>query len=167
MLLNPKTKNLDFRQPYVWLATWFGSGLISRAPGTCGSLTAIPVALLICYYLSVEIFMAAIIAVILIGYWAAAKFEKNIGEADSQMIVIDEVAGQWITLLPAIMLAGLNPVWIGFSFVLFRLFDILKPWPVSWADKKLKGALGVMADDIIAGIMAAAIICFAAGYYYA
>ena len=164
MFLNKNVKDLNFKQPYVWLATWFGAGLIGKAPGTWGSLAAIPFAWLICAYLPIEAFIVAIIVVTLLGYWAAEKFVKNIGDHDNQMIVIDEVAGQWIALLPVIIIVGLNPFWITLSFALFRLFDIIKPWPVSWADKKLKGALGVMADDIIAGIMAA-IIGFAGVYH--
>ena len=70
---------------------------------------------------------------------------------DSKMIVIDEVAGQWIALLPA----ALNPALILIAFILFRFFDILKPWPISFIDKKVPGALGVMGDDIIAGLFAA------------
>jgi phosphatidylglycerophosphatase A len=80
------------------------------------------------------------------------------------MIVIDEVAGQWLTLIPAIGLFGFHPLPVLLAFVLFRLFDILKPWPVSYLDKKIEGGLGVMLDDIAAGIYAG--LCLT-GLYYA
>jgi len=76
------------------------------------------------------------------------------GEHDSGAIVIDEVAGMWITLLPI----AYSPIHILLAFALFRFFDIVKPWPISWCDKKLPGALGVMADDVVAGIFSALIL---------
>ncbi len=94
--------------------------------------------------------MAGIVIVTILGFWAAKKFDEEQNSHDSKMIVIDEVAGQWIALIPA----GLDPVSIVLSFSLFRLFDILKPWPVSHFDKNVKGAAGVMGDDIVAGLLA-------------
>ena len=166
MLLNKEAKNLDLKKPHVLLATWFGTGLIAKAPGTWGSLAAIPFALLICLTLSLKAFVAAIVILTILGYWSAARFEKETESHDNKMIVIDEVAGQWIALLPVFYMGEFGFLWIAFAFIMFRAFDIIKPWPVSWADKKLGGALGVMADDIIAGIMAAT-ICLAGAYHYA
>jgi phosphatidylglycerophosphatase A len=145
---------VNFKDPAIWLATWFGCGLMRPAPGTWGTLGALPVGILI-YALTGWIGLTiATIAITIVGYWAAGKFEEQSGEHDNGAIVIDEVAGVWIALIPA----ALSIPYVITAFLLFRFFDILKPWPISWADKKLPGALGVMADDIIAGIFAALII---------
>jgi phosphatidylglycerophosphatase A len=93
----------------------------------------------------------SVMAVSLVGLWAADRFDRDLDMHDSKMIVIDEVAGQWIAMIPAY---GSLPLYL-LSFVLFRFFDILKPWPVSYFDKHVEGAAGVMGDDIVAGIMAA------------
>ncbi len=152
--------NVNFKDPAIWLATWFGCGLMRPAPGTWGTLGGLPIGVLI-YALGGWIALSiAVVVVSVVGYWAAARFEEQTGEHDNGAIVIDEVAGVWIALIPA----GLSIPYVIAAFLLFRFFDILKPWPISWADKKLPGALGVMTDDIIAGIFAALII---AGASYA
>lgn len=149
--LNPDYKKLDLKQPYVWLATWFGCGFVNKAPGTCGSLGALPFGILIAFYAgSPGLLMASLLALV-VGLWAARKFDTVTGGHDSRMIVIDEAAGLWITMIPA----GLDPLLLFFSFLLFRFFDIVKPWPVSFFDKKVKGAAGVMGDDLVAGLYAA------------
>ncbi len=145
---------VNFKDPAIWLATWFGCGLMKPAPGTWGTLGGLPFGILIYAAGGWIALLAAVIVLSLIGYWAAEKFEEQSGEHDNGAIVIDEVAGIWIALIPA----ALSIPYVIAAFLLFRFFDILKPWPISWADKKLPGALGVMADDIIAGIFAALII---------
>jgi len=145
---------VNFKDPAIWLATWFGCGLMKPAPGTWGTLGGLPVGILIAAIGGWPALLVAIITVSAAGYWAAGKFEEQSGEHDNGAIVIDEVAGVWIALIPA----GLSIPHVIAAFLLFRFFDILKPWPISWADKKLPGAFGVMADDIIAGIFAALII---------
>ena len=152
--------NVNFKDPAIWLATWFGCGLMRPAPGTWGTLGGLPIGVLIYAFGGWMALCLAVVIVSALGYWAAGRFEKQTGEHDSGAIVIDEVAGVWIALIPA----GLSIPYVIAAFVLFRFFDILKPWPISWADKKLPGALGVMTDDIIAGIFAALII---AGASYA
>jgi phosphatidylglycerophosphatase A len=132
------------------LATWFGLGFLKPSPGTFGSLGALPFGIAIYYYGGLYALIAAIFLITLIGLWAADQFDKNMGTHDNGMIVIDEVAGQWIALLAA----GLNPFFIFLSFILFRFFDITKIWPSNRLEK-LPGAWGVMADDIMAGIYAA------------
>jgi phosphatidylglycerophosphatase A len=149
-------KNL--KAPYAWLATWFGAGLINPAPGTWGSVAAIPFGLLIFQYSGVEGLAIATILVTIIGYWAAKRFQEETGIHDCKAVVIDEVAGQWLALLPALHVFGLNLIWIVIAFALFRLFDITKPWPASYFDKKVDNAFGVMADDIVAGAFAAIVI---------
>ncbi len=88
--------------------------------------------------------------VILAGVWAAGVYIRLSGAPDPRPVVVDEVAGQWLALLPA----ALDPLHFAIGFLLFRLFDIAKLWPVSWADRSLHGGLGVMLDDILAGAYA-------------
>ena len=150
-------KGADIKSPAVILSTWFGSGLLSPAPGTWGSLAALPFAYALSFT-SPEIFIASIILISLIGYWAADKFETATEIHDSKAVVIDEVAGQWLALLPIVLLSEFSLMLMGLGFLLFRLFDILKPWPISYCDKHIKGALGVMLDDILAGLAAAILL---------
>lgn len=134
--------------PALLLATWFGSGLLPRIPGTWGSLAALPFAWVIQSLGGPLALGLAIIAVFLIGWWASEVYVRRAGLDDPGAVVIDEVAGQWLVLL-------LVPpsLWMYFiGFLLFRVFDILKPWPVSWADRYVKGGLGVMLDDILAAL---------------
>lgn len=153
-------EQLDKSKPYVWLASWFGSGFLSPAPGTWGSLAAIPFGIVI-FALGGKIALAtAAVIVTIIGLWAAHHFDKDMDGHDSKMIVIDEVAGQWIAMIPA----ALNPLMIILSFILFRFFDILKPFPISFIDKRVQGALGVMLDDILAGYVAALCVMIAGVY---
>ena len=153
-------ENLDKKQPHVWIASWFGFGFLKPAPGTWGSLGALPFGITI-YFLGgqIALLVAAFLAFV-IGLWAAARFDDDMDGHDSKMIVIDEVAGQWIAMVPA----ALNPLLIIFSFIMFRFFDILKPWPVSFFDRKVSGALGVMGDDVIAGLFAAALVIALGAY---
>lgn len=139
----------DLKKPHVLIATWFGMGLIEPAPGTWGSFGALPFGLLI-YGVMGPLGLAAAAALItIIGYESAKIFSERTGTEDSPQIVVDEVAGQWIALIGA----GLNPVLIGLAFIFFRFFDITKLWPASRLEK-IPGALGVMADDIAAGLYA-------------
>lgn len=137
------------------LATWFGAGLLPKAPGTWGSLAALPFAWVILRYGGMWWLLAAIILVFLVGWWASQIYVGRSGEADPGAVVIDEVAGQWLTLLPAA--PGVWWHW-ALGFALFRFFDIVKPWPVGWADRRLKGGFGVMVDDVIAGIYAGVLL---------
>jgi len=138
----------------ILLATWFGAGYAPAAPGTFGSLFALPVGWALANEGGVFALALATAGVSAIGVWAADAFMAQAGEHDPGPVVIDEVAGQWLAMLP--MAAMLTWQAVAISFVLFRLFDIWKPWPISWADKNIDGGLGVMVDDIMAGIAAAA-----------
>jgi phosphatidylglycerophosphatase A len=134
--------------PARLVATLGGAGLIRPAPGTWGSAVVLPLALLgpvAC------LLLAALVA--LAGFWAARQVLRDDSE-DPGWFVADEGAGMLLVLaaLPAATLTG-----AALAFVLFRLFDIAKPWPVSWADAQ-PGATGIMLDDLVAGAMAAAII---------
>ena len=138
--------------PGILLATWFGAGYLPKAPGTWGSLAALPFAWVIVGFLGWMGLAVACVLVFAVGLWSAAVYMGQSGAHDPGPVVIDEVAGQWLTLLvvpPDLALYGVG-------FVLFRLADIFKPWPASWADREVPGALGVMLDDVIAGVYAAA-----------
>ena len=154
MLNKELIKQIDLKHPATWLATWFGFGLMKKAPGTWGTLGAMPFGIALLYLYNWQILLIATVFIFIIGLWAARHFDKMSGTHDCGAIVIDEVAGVWIALLPAL----LSPIHFILAFGLFRFFDILKPWPVGWADKKLPGEWGVMLDDILAGIYAALIL---------
>ena len=145
--------------PAMIAATWFGCGLAPKAPGTVGSLGALPVAWIILSYWGWGWLAAAAVAAAVLGILATAAVLKRSAVKDPSFVVIDEVVGQWIALLPA----GHDPVLFIAGFLAFRLFDIWKPWPVSWADRDVPGALGVMLDDLIAGVYAAAVV-YGIGY---
>lgn len=137
----------------TFLATWGYSGLIRPAPGTWGTLAGLPFAWALVHWCSTEVIALAVVATLVIGYWATARHMAATSNPDDPSeVVIDEVAGLWVACmaLPEATVGGL----IG-AFVLFRFFDIWKRGPVGWADRRLKGAFGVMADDIIAGGLAA------------
>lgn len=151
---------LDRGKAYVWLASWFGCGFINPAPGTWGSLGALPFGLCIVAFMGVNGLFVAILLVTVTGLWAADRFDQSMDGHDSKMIVIDEVAGQWIALIPA----GLNPLLVLTAFVAFRFFDILKPWPIGHIDKKVKGAAGVMGDDLVAGVFASICVFLLSSY---
>ncbi len=150
--------NLKPFSPSTLLATWFGCGFLKPAPGTWGSFGALPFAIILFKFLGMDGFILSIIAITVIGLWAAYEFEKSTGIHDSKMVVIDEVAGQWIALVPVFALTSAGFLWVAAAFALFRFFDILKPGPIAYCDENFKGAFGVMFDDILAGIAAALIL---------
>lgn len=136
------------------ISTWFYTGLAPKAPGTFGSLMTLPFVYLADYWGGSMAILIFATASFVIGIWAADIYAKATQLKDPGFIVIDEVAGQSLTL----WCAGLNPWLYLIGFGLFRLFDISKPWPVSWADSKVKGGLGIMLDDVFAGIMGGAVL---------
>ena len=147
-------EKLDFKDPAIWAATWFGTGFMQPAPGTWGSIAALPFGVLIMVVGGPITLFIATVLVTALGYWASDKVEKMTGAHDLSFIVIDEAAGLWLTLL----ICNMTPLSILCALLLFRVFDMLKPWPISLIDKKTPGALGVMLDDLAAGIAAAAIL---------
>ena len=133
-----------------WLATWFGCGLSPRAPGTVGSLGAVPLHLLLALA-PPAVHAAAAVAIAALGVWAAQQYALGCGQRDPQRVVIDEVAGTVI----AMGLVRHAPLYVQCAaLVAFRLFDIFKPWPISYVDRNVAGGFGIMADDILAGIIA-------------
>lgn len=134
--------------PVSLLATWFSSGLLPKAPGTWGSLAALPPAAVILWLFGNLGLLVATLAISLVGIWASGSYARRQGIKDPGVVVIDEVAGLWLALLPFCF----EPLTFVLAFVIFRAFDILKPWPISWADRHLADGLGIMADDILAGL---------------
>ncbi|MEQ8227296.1 MAG: phosphatidylglycerophosphatase A [Rhodospirillales bacterium] len=145
---------LSFFHPASLVATVFGAGLSPVAPGTVGSLVALPAAWLIHVTAGPLALLVATAAVFLVGWWASSVYVGKTGFEDPGAVVVDEVAGQWLVLA----VAPLDIWYFAAAFVLFRLFDIAKPWPVSWADGRIKGGFGVMFDDILAGLYGAAVL---------
>ena len=131
------------------LSSWFGIGLAPKAPGTFGTLGAVPLAIVFSYF-GFLYQGIAIIVIIPLALWSSEVSRKLLGREDPQVIVIDEVAG----LLLAVFLFPLSLLSIILGFVLFRFFDILKPFPVRLIDQKVKGGLGIVLDDLMAGIYA-------------
>lgn len=149
----PPVPPLPFWHPASLLATWFGSGLLPKAPGTWGSLAALPFAFAIASLAGAWGLLAAVLAVTAVGLWAADVYAARSGESDPGKVVIDEVAGQWLALVPAALDLRLYAV----AFLAFRFFDIVKVWPASWLDRNLKGGRGIMLDDLAAGVYAGAL----------
>ena len=142
-----------WRNPIHFLAFGLGSGAAPKAPGTFGTLAAIPLWLLFAD-LPILSYIAVIVVASLVGIWLCGQTSKDLGVHDHGGIVWDEFVGLWITYiaLPE------GWVWVLFGFLLFRLFDIWKPWPIGWADRKVNGGLGIMLDDILAGFMALGVL---------
>ncbi|PHS34340.1 MAG: phosphatidylglycerophosphatase A [Sulfurovum sp.] len=140
--------------------TFGGAGLSPKAPGTVGTLASLPVGIAILYYLGMETLFILTLAITIIGIFEVNKYEKVTGTHDQQHIVIDEAAGMWLSLMIAYTTAitmtypYAEILAIIFSFATFRLFDIWKPSTIGWIDRELKGGLGVMLDDILAGVAA-------------
>ncbi len=148
-----KTPASIWRNPIHFLAFGLGSGAAPKAPGTFGTLAAIPLWLLFAD-LPILSYIAVIVVASLVGIWLCGQTSKDLGVHDHGGIVWDEFVGLWITYiaLPE------GWVWVLFGFLLFRLFDIWKPWPIGWADSKVSGGLGIMLDDILAGFMALGVL---------
>ncbi|NID17074.1 phosphatidylglycerophosphatase A family protein [Luteibacter yeojuensis] len=153
-VLDPADRRRLLASPAGWLACGFGSGLTPKAQGTFGSLAALLPWLLL-RDLPVAGWLAIVVVAFAIGVWACEVAGRILGVADHRSIVWDEFVGQWIALLPAL----LAPWWaVPCGFLLFRLFDVWKPWPIGWLDRRMKGGLGVMVDDVVAGIFAAVVL---------
>lgn len=143
------------------LATAGGAGYLPIAPGTWGS----GVAIVLCWGWvalggGLLGFLVATVAATALGVWAANATERIYGKKDDGRIVIDEVAGQWLTLVPVVAWASdgaFSPSLVT-AFVLFRLLDITKPGPVRWAERSFPGGVGVMADDVVAGGIGAVVM---------
>jgi phosphatidylglycerophosphatase A len=136
--------------PACLLATWFGAGRLPRAPGTWGSLAALPFAAALDWLGGPWLVLLIALAVFGLGVWASDRYMAAYGLHDPGAIVVDEVVGQWLTLA----LLPLTPVAYLLGFVLFRIADMVKPWPAAWIDRTVADAFGVMLDDVVAAIYA-------------
>lgn len=134
--------------------TWFGSGWLPGAPGTWGSLAALPFAWLILSYGDPGLLAFFSVALFALGCWASDIAVRETQAVDPGWIVIDEVVGQWLTLLAA----PFSLLGFAAAFVLFRVFDIWKPFPIRLAERRLEGGIGIMADDVLAAVYAAIVL---------
>jgi len=144
--------------PAGWIACGFGSGLLPRAPGTAGSVVALIPWWFVLHGLPIAGYLLVLIIAFALGVWACDVAGQRVGVNDHRALVWDEFVGQWIALCAA-------PVgwpWMVAGFALFRFFDIWKPWPIRIADRRVHGGLGVMLDDVLAGIYALALLQIAA-----
>ena len=136
--------------PIHLLAFGFGAGLSPKAPGTVGTAVAVLIYLAL-PSMSPIIYAGLVLLSFIFGIWLCGKTAEDLGVPDHGGIVWDEFVGYWITMF----MAPSGLFWVLLGFGLFRLLDIFKPWPIKWADKELAGGLGIMLDDVLAGIMAA------------
>ncbi|MCP3667335.1 MAG: phosphatidylglycerophosphatase A [Gammaproteobacteria bacterium] len=139
----------DWRNPVHLLAFGLGSGAAPKAPGTFGTLAAVPLYLLV-QPLSAINYLLLVITLFLVGVWLCDRTSKDLGVHDHGGIVWDE----WVGLLITLWLAPMGWHWLIVGFLLFRFFDILKPWPIGWLDQRIHGGLGIMLDDVVAGLFA-------------
>ena len=162
-MANPIPVNLLFKHPVLILATGFGSGLAPKAPGTFGTLAAIPIYVMVSYFDSMTYWITFLI-LFLIGILICNRATEILKVHDHPSIVWDEIVGYLITMysLPqnwTLIIAG---------FLVFRFFDILKPWPIKMLDKTVKGGFGIMLDDVVAGVSANLVLqigIFVLGYF--
>lgn len=146
-----KIAQIEFKamkDPVVCFALGFGSGLLPKAPGTAGTIMCIPLFLLM-QNLPLMIYAAITLCITLLGIWTCSYTAKKLGIHDHPSIVIDEIAGFLITMFAAP--SGWQ--WLLAGFILFRFFDAVKPWPISWMDKNIGGGFGIMIDDVAAGLV--------------
>jgi phosphatidylglycerophosphatase A len=153
--MSKSTENFRITNPIHFLALGFGSGLLPKAPGTYGTLAAIPLYLLLAPS-SVNFYLVAVIIMSIAGIYICGKAAEDAGVPDHGAIVWDEIVGFLITMF----MVPLSWQSVVIGFILFRIFDIFKPWPISFVDKNIHGGLGIMLDDIIAGFAALACMHF-------
>lgn len=136
-----------------WLAYGFGAGLSPKAPGTFGTLVAVPIYLLLSM-LPMAAYLAVLAVMIAVGIWVCGTTANDVGADDPPGIVWDEIVG----FLVAMIAAPSGWIWVITGFLLFRLFDIYKPWPAGTINRRLRGGLGIMLDDIVAGLMSLVVL---------
>lgn len=137
----------QLRNPWNFLALGFGSGLAPIAPGTFGTLVGIPIFLLVQQLSSLH-YILLVIILFNLGIAICCKASEIMGVHDHPAIVWDEIVGYLVTM----WMAPVGWIWVVAGFVLFRLFDILKPWPIGWIDRNVSCGLGIMLDDLVAGL---------------
>lgn len=142
---------VSIKNPIHFISLGFGSGLMPKAPGTYGSLAALPFCMLL-VYIPWQVQVAVAVLTFFLGWYTSSVTEKAMGMHDNRAIVIDEFDGMFISIIcfPSVWYYAI------LAFVLFRIFDILKPFPICMLDKRIGGGLGVMLDDVLAGLFALA-----------
>lgn len=153
-MINPMKRRANtppsvWRNPIHFAAFGFGAGAIKIAPGTFGTVAAIPLYILL-QDLPLLMYISITAALFLLGVWLCQITTRDLGVHDHSGIVWDEIVGYLITMIAA----PAGGLWIVLGFILFRLFDIWKPWPINLLDQHVKGGFGVMIDDVMAGIYA-------------
>ena len=148
-----KPPGLDWRNPVHLLAFGLGVGAVPKAPGTAGTLVALPLYLLI-ESLDPLGYLLVLAVVFLVGIYLCGRTSRDLGVHDHSGIVWDEILGYLVSM----WLAPPGWGWMLLGFLLFRVFDILKPWPIGWLDRRVTGGLGIMLDDLVAGIFALAVL---------
>tara|TARA_R110000744_G_scaffold419_6_gene1667 strand:+ start:4934 stop:5422 length:489 start_codon:yes stop_codon:yes gene_type:complete len=143
-------KRVSLANPIHFLALGFGSGLAPKAPGTFGTIAAVPLVCLLAYSTTLTGYLLVTLIASVIGIWLCGRTAKDMMVHDDSSIVWDEIAGLLITMV-AVPLSWQTLL---LGFVLFRIFDILKPWPISYLDARVHGGFGIMIDDILAGLFA-------------
>ena len=159
--MSSSTPNLPWWHPAALVATGFGAGWLPLMPGSWGSLAALPCAWALRSRGGIAALAAAAVIAFALGWWAAGRVARASGEHDPGFIVIDEVAAQWLVLLAA-------PLdWRAYAaaFLLFRLFDITKPWPAGLVERRVAGGLGIMLDDIVAAAYAVLLLLIGEGVF--
>ncbi|CUU23192.1 phosphatidylglycerophosphatase A [Duffyella gerundensis] len=152
---------LKMSNPWHLLATGFGSGLSRYVPGTMGSLASIPFWYLMTF-LPLQIYYLLVLIGISVGVYLCHRTAKDMGVHDHGSIVWDEFIGMWITLMT---IPAMKWQWVLIGFITFRIFDMWKPWPIRWFDRNVHGGMGIMVDDIIAGVISAALL-YLMGHYW-
>lgn len=155
-----------FRDPGYFIAAGFGSGLLPKMPGTWGTAVAMVLWLMFAPSLPPWVQLLTVALSFALGVVISARITRELGVEDHQGIVWDEVVGYWLTMLflPGVFVPGEAPaavwVWALAGFALFRLFDIVKPWPIRTLERRVSGGLGVMLDDALAGVYAGVVLAF-------
>ncbi|TNE65862.1 MAG: phosphatidylglycerophosphatase A [Alphaproteobacteria bacterium] len=143
------------KRPSFWWVTALGSGMLRPAPGTWGSALGLAAGYgLVAIGTHPGIILLLVALITAISSKVIDRIEQALGFHDASEIVIDEVAGQWLAILPICFLPHTPWAWAA-AFGLFRIFDIIKPWPIGWLDRRVHGGFGVMVDDLVAGLFAA------------
>ena len=138
-----------WRNPWHFMAFGFGAGTMAKAPGTWGTLVGLP---FIWFWQQLPTwgYASMLLLTTLFGFWLCGRVARDLGVHDHGGIVWDEMVGIWITL----WLVPPGWLWLLLGFVVFRVLDILKPWPISWIDRHIHGGIGIMLDDVLAGVLA-------------
>ena len=147
----------NLKDPFHFAATLGGIGMVPIAPGTFGSITAWIIFVYLSHFISMINMLILTILFFILSIWICSEASKDLENKDHKSIVIDELVGMWIALLPVLVIANSQyerTVYVLAALILFRFFDILKPFPISYFDKNYKNGFGIVIDDVISGLIA-------------